>query len=72
MIVSTTSASVPLEVVVVPLGGGGGGATTSFVGILPARAVTDTTPVRTTANTTDFMLGLLFGLRMQVYLYQKW
>ena len=41
-------------------GGGGVGATASLVGIWPARAVTDITPVRATANTTDFMFGVSF------------
>ena len=51
-------------------GDDGGGATTSLVGIfpgdvaslvgiLPARAVTEISPVRAIANTTGFMLGLL-------------
>jgi hypothetical protein len=70
MIVSTTSASVTLELVLVLCAGGGGattslvgilpGATASLVGMLPAKAVMDISPVRATANTTDFMFGLLF------------
>jgi hypothetical protein len=58
MIVSTTLASVTLKPVfdVVDCDdAGGGGGTKSFVGIFPASAVTDISPVKAIANTTGFM-----------------
>ncbi|HXQ69146.1 MAG TPA: hypothetical protein VN844_01600 [Pyrinomonadaceae bacterium] len=36
------------------------GAVASLVGIFPARAVTDSNPVRATANTTGFMFRVSF------------
>jgi hypothetical protein len=62
MIVSTTLVSAVELVLVSDCDGGGGGvgATASLVGIWPARAVTDITPVRATANRTDFMFGVSF------------
>jgi hypothetical protein len=74
MIVSTTLASVTLKPVfdVVDCDDvGGGGGTKSFVGISPATAVTDISPVRATAMTNRF-IRVSFGLRMQANLYQKW
>jgi len=64
--------SITLELVLVADCDGGGvgdaaslvgifpGAVASLVGIFPARAVTDISPVRATANTTDFIFGVSF------------
>lgn len=63
--------SITFELVLVPSGDGGAGdtaslvgifpgAVASLVGILPAKAVTAISPVRATANTTDFMIGVSF------------
>ena len=49
-----------LEVVDVVVAGGGGGDTTSPVGILPARAVTDIRPVRATAIAKRFIFEVSF------------
>lgn len=53
----TVTSKVLLDVLVVldVVAGGGAGAGAPLVGISPARAVTDTSPVRAIANTKRFM-----------------
>ena len=54
----TVTSKVLLDVVVLDVvvaGGGGAGAGAPLIGISPARAVTDISPVRAIANTKRFM-----------------
>ena len=53
----TVTSRVLLDVLVVldVVAGGGGGAVAPLIGISPARAVTDKSPVRAIANTKRFM-----------------
>jgi hypothetical protein len=69
----TVTSRVLLDVLVVldVVVGGGGGAVTPLVGISPAKAVTDISPVRAKANTKRFMLESPLIWMMQLYLYQK-